>query len=438
MDRIKLYDEEIEKSVLSSIMKQEELFIELEVYKEELFYSTENQNIFKTMKELKKENKAIDLLTVSKRANAKFKTSITYVSAIYSENISTVNFETYLEILVEYMNKRKVFNVIYAIDFKTKMEDIQECLDKVLQETMTQITEKNTKESVLEFVENVNNPCQNIGIKTGLTKLDQRIGGIRTGITTIAGYTSMGKSVLAVQLMLNMLRQNKKIDYFSIEMTKEEIFNRMSSNACDIDYSKIYLGKTNEKEKQKITEFAARFLLAKDFEIYDAYSDINKIINIINKDKMKRDIDIVFIDLINRVEDYNYRDNNRANFMSHISRKLKVLSQKLDIPIVITAQINRAVEQRQDKMPTLADIKESGGIAEDSDLVMILYRNKELDKEEVREKLHNEGKLNYNSRLAEVNPECININLAKGRNLKTFIGAFYWKGEYQRIGNMIQ
>lgn len=170
-------------------------------------------------------------------------------------------------------------------------------------------------------------------------------------------------------------------------------------------------------------------------EIYDTIGDIDNIISTIKRDKLKGKVDIVFIDLINRVSNRQGNNKNRAEYLGELTRRLKLLALELKIPIVITCQINRVVETKQDKRPTLADIKESGGIAEDSDLVIGLYRNKDLERQEIREELERSGKLNYTSPNANLNPNAIEILLLKGRNVVADNYSFNWNGKYQRICN---
>ena len=189
-----------------------------------------------------------------------------------------------------------------------------------------------------------------------------------------------------------------------------------------------------DEEKIKITDFIS-YLYTKNLEIYEFMDNLKDVISTIKKEKMKGNTDIIFIDLINRINNPEADIKNRAEYLGGITRKLKLLAGKLDIPIVITAQINRVVEGRQDKRPTLADIKESGGIAEDSDLVLGLYRDRELERREVRESLNDKGILDYNSKNADCNPNAIELLILKGRNINIGTYSFYWNGAIQRIGN---
>ena len=276
---------------------------------------------------------------------------------------------------------------------------------------------------------------ENEYIKTGLVSLDSKILGIKNKqLITISAYTGIGKSVLVNQLISNMLRRDKKVTLFTLEMGREEIINRLISTNTAIEYSKLYKKELSDEEKIKITDFIS-YLYTKNLEIYEFMDNLKDIISTIKKEKMKGNTDIIFIDLINRINNSEADIKNRAEYLGGITRKLKLLAGKLDIPIVITAQINRVVEGRQDKRPTLADIKESGGIAEDSDLVLGLYRDRELERREVRESLNDKGILDYNSKNADCNPNAIELLILKGRNINIGTYSFYWNGTIQRIGN---
>ena len=276
---------------------------------------------------------------------------------------------------------------------------------------------------------------ENEYIKTGLVSLDSKILGIKNKqLITISAYTGIGKSVLVNQLISNMLRRDKKVTLFTLEMGREEIINRLISTNTAIEYSKLYKRELTDEEKIKITDFIS-YLYTKNLEIYEFMDNLKDIISTIKKEKMKGNTDIIFIDLINRINNSEADIKNRAEYLGGITRKLKLLAGKLDIPIVITAQINRVVEGRQDKRPTLADIKESGGIAEDSDLVLGLYRDRELERREVRESLNDKGILDYNSKNADCNPNAIELLILKGRNINIGTYSFYWNGTIQRIGN---
>lgn len=444
MDQGKVFDliqnKSLEAEILGQVLVNESLFTEIEVYSKDTFYYTLHQDIFEYMKELRHNDMPIDIITLSKLAKEKNKkVPISCIAELSSSVCTTENFNSHIKLLLDYANKRDILKTISEIDYTVNSEDIASniynLLDKILgREEMDQTTQ----EYLYDYIDSMYKRKNEKGIMLGLNTLDEAMGGLQPGqLITIAGYTGMGKSIVTAQIILNMLRANKKISLFSLEMSRKEIIDKLASNSCSIDFNHIRQGKLLEKEKDKIVNFIAAWLAPKNFEIYEFVDDINKIINQIKKDKLKNNIDVVFIDLINRVTDSNDKNKSRADFLGSLTRRLKILAGKLKIIIVITAQINRNVENRQVKEPTLADIKESGGIAEDSDYVIGIYRNKDLEDPKVRERLFNEGKLNYNVKNAEINPNCVELHMLKSRNFQGFKAGFYWDGKYQRIGNFM-
>jgi replicative DNA helicase len=429
-------NDEIEKAVLSCVFQENTLIDELDI---DLFFNEKHKLIFNTFKEMFKKDKEIDLiLFISYLKEKNISVTITEITDIYNATFSLANIESYIDKLKELKVKRNILKFTTNINYNIDSSEIIDNLQKVLEDNTTVKTNNiSTKEYLFEFMEQLEQEknTENEYIKTGLVSLDSKILGIKNKqLITISAYTGIGKSVLVNQLISNMLRRNKKVTLFTLEMGREEMINRLISTNTAIEYSKLYKKELSDEEKIKITDFIS-YLYTKNLEIYEFMDNLKDIISTIKKEKMKGNTDIIFIDLINRINNPEADIKNRAEYLGGITRKLKLLAGKLDIPIVITAQINRVVEGRQDKRPTLADIKESGGIAEDSDLVLGLYRDRELERKEVRESLNDKGILDYNSKNADCNPNAIELLILKGRNINIGTYSFYWNGTIQRIGN---
>ena len=429
-------NDEIEKAVLSCVFQENTLIDELDI---DLFFNEKHKLIFNTFKEMFKKDKEIDLiLFISYLKEKNISVTITEITDIYNATFSLANIESYIDKLKELKVKRNILKFTTNINYNIDSSEIIDNLQKVLEDNTTVKTNNiSTKEYLFEFMEQLEQEknTENEYIKTGLVSLDSKILGIKNKqLITISAYTGIGKSVLVNQLISNMLRRDKKVTLFTLEMGREEIINRLISTNTAIEYSKLYKKELSDEEKIKITDFIS-YLYTKNLEIYEFMDNLKDIISTIKKEKMKGNTDIIFIDLINRINNPEADIKNRAEYLGGITRKLKLLAGKLDIPIVITAQINRVVEGRQDKRPTLADIKESGGIAEDSDLVLGLYRDRELERKEVRESLNDKGILDYNSKNADCNPNAIELLILKGRNINIGTYSFYWNGTIQRIGN---
>lgn len=430
-----LHNKEIEKNIISACFQDNNLIDEIEV---EWFYSSSHQEIIKGFKELRKKGQNIDLVIFAEYAsNKKMPVTLSEITDIATVLLSLTNVKQYIDKLKDFFVKRKIYLITNKLDYNTESNDMLDNLSKLCEELHSNDQNKeNTREYLFTYIDELYKDNAESKIQTGLLKLDNDIVGFLDGqLITISAYTGIGKSIFTSQLILNMLKQNKKIDLFSLEMGRSEIINKLVSNGCDIEFNKIYKKELNDTEKEKITLYISDFLSTKHLEIYDSIGDIDNIISTIKRDKLKNNIDIAFIDLINRVSNKLVNPKNRAEYLGELTRRLKLLALQLNIPIVITAQINRVIEGRQDKRPTLADIKESGGIAEDSDLVLGLYRNRELDKREVRDGLKDKGLLDYSSPNPDKNPFAMELITLKGRNVPVEVYSFNWEGKYQRIKN---
>lgn len=430
-----LHNKEIEKNIISACFQDNNLIDEIEI---EWFYSSSHQEIIKGFKELRKKGQNIDVVIFCEYAsNKKMPVTLSEITDIATVLLSLTNVKQYIDKLKDFFVKRKIYLITNKLDYNTESNDMLDNLSKLCEELHSNDQNKeNTREYLFTYIDELYKDNAESKIQTGLLKLDNDIVGFLDGqLITISAYTGIGKSIFTSQLILNMLKQDKKIDLFSLEMGRSEIINKLVANGCDIDFNKIYKKELSDTEKEKITLYISDFLSTKHLEIYDSIGDIDNIISTIKRDKLKNNIDIAFIDLINRVSNKLVNPKNRAEYLGELTRRLKLLALQLNIPIVITAQINRVIEGRQDKRPTLADIKESGGIAEDSDLVLGLYRNRELDKREVRDGLKDKGLLDYSSPNPDKNPFAMELITLKGRNVPVEVYSFNWEGKYQRIKN---
>lgn len=433
-----LHNNEIERNIIACCFQNNSLIDEIEV---EWFYSSSSKEIVKGFKELRNKGKNIDLIVFSEYlVNKKMPVPLAEVTDIHNSFLTLANINEHIEILKELFNKRTIYLAVNKLDYSMESNNMIDKMSKLCETLYSNNENKeSTKEYLFSYIDNLYKKNIESSIKTGFRNIDNDILGFLSGqLITISAYTGIGKSILTSQLILNMLKQNKKIDLFSLEMGRGQIINKLVSNGCNIEFNKIYKNELDDSEKEKITMYISDFLSTKNLEIYDSIGEIENIISTIKRDKLKNNIDIVFIDLINRVSDNMSNHKNRAEYLGELTRRLKLLALQLNIPIVITAQINRVIEGRQDKRPTLADIKESGGIAEDSDLVIALYRNRELDRKEVRENFRKKGILDYNSRNPDKNSFAMELITLKGRNVPVEVYSLNWQGKYQRVNDWMR
>lgn len=453
MDRDKLYSIEVEEQILGISICETKCFIqvmELKV-KESDFYFDKNKLLFNEIKTVFREKQTTDFVILAeylKKNNTLDKVGgITKISDLMGGVITTSNIKAYVEALKEYSQKRYLINISKSIQLNIDKspEEIQQVINTLIVDM--------TAESVTETVEGQEEEYLNVldkrmkgeinPLKTGLRDLDNNITGFNGGdLVTIFAFSGVGKTTLATQIALNVIRQKKKVLFFSLEMPKEQIRDRIISNLTNIAFRNIKYGKLQDEELNKV--IMANGYLSRDKGLL--VSEEDELVDITSKiqyEVLKNNIDIVFIDYINLV---NITGNNKEEHqkITECTRLFKKLAKSIKKPIVILAQGKQeSAHKMQNKNIALwdkvavNDIAGGASIYRDSDIVLGMYRNVELDNKLVRDYLvkENEKNIDYNSPLADKNPECVNILIKKSRASKKDILNFRWKAENYRISN---
>lgn len=453
MDRDKLYSIEVEEQILGISICETKCFIqvmELKV-KESDFYFDKNKLLFNAIKTVFREKQTTDFVILAeylKKNNTLDKVGgITKISDLMGGVITTSNIKAYVEALKEYSQKRYLINISKSIQLNIDKspEEIQQVINTLIVDM--------TAESVTETVEGQEEEYLNVldkrmkgeinPLKTGLSDLDNNITGFNGGdLVTIFAFSGVGKTTLATQIALNVIRQKKKVLFFSLEMPKEQIRDRIISNLTNIPFRNIKYGRLQDEELNKV--IMANGYLSRDKGLL--VSEEDELVDITSKiqyEVLKNNIDIVFIDYINLV---NITGNNKEEHqrITECTRLFKKLAKSIKKPIVILAQGKQeSAHKMQNKNIALwdkvavNDIAGGASIYRDSDIVLGMYRNIELDNKLVREYLvkENEKNIDYNSPLADKNPECVNILIKKSRASKKDILNFRWKAENYRISN---
>lgn len=453
MDRDKLYSMEVEEQILGISICETKCFIqvmELKV-KESDFYFDRNKILFNAIKTVFREKQTTDLVILAeylKKNNTLDKVGgITKISDLMSEVITTSNIKAYVEALKEYSQKRHLINISKSIQLNIDKspEEIQQLINTLIVDM--------TAEAVTETVEGQEEEYLNVldkrmkgeinPLKTGLKDLDNNITGFNGGdLITIFAFSGVGKTTLATQVALNVIRQKKKVLFFSLEMPKEQIRDRIISNLTNIPFRNIKYGNLQDEELNKV--IMANGYLSRDKGLL--VSEEDELVDITSKiqyEVLKNDIDVIFIDYINLV---NITGNNKEEHqrITECTRIFKKLAKSIKKPIVILAQGKQeSAHKMQNKnlglwdKVAVNDIAGGASIYRDSDIVLGMYRNVELDNKLVRDYLVKESEKNidYNSPLADKNPECVNVLIKKSRASKKDILNFRWKAENYRISN---
>ena len=453
MDRDKLYSMEIEEQILGISIYETKCFIqvvELKV-KESDFYFDRNKILFNAIKTVFREKQTTDMLMITeylKNSNMLDKVGgITRICELIDGVITTSNIKAYVETLKEYSQKRYLINISKNIQLNIDKspEEIQQVINTLIVDM--------TEESVVETVEGQEEEYLNVldkrmkgeinPLKTGLRDLDNNITGFSGGdLITIFAFSGVGKTTLATQIALNVIRQKKKVLFFSLEMPKEQIRDRIISNLTNIPFKNIKYGRLQDEELNKVI-MANSYLSREKGLLVSEEDELVDITSKIQYEVLKHNIDIVFIDYINLI---NITGNNKEEHqkITECTRLFKKLAKSIKKPIVILAQGKQeSASKMQNKNIALwdkvavNDIAGGASVYRDSDIVLGMYRNIELDNKLVRDYLvkENEKNIDYNSPLAEKNPECVNILIKKSRASKKDILNFRWKAENYKINN---
>ena len=453
MDRDKLYSMEVEEQILGISICETKCFIqvmELKV-KESDFYFDRNKILFNAIKTVFREKQTTDFVILAeylKKNNTLDKVGgITKISDLMGGVITTSNIKAYVEALKEYSQKRYLINISKSIQLNIDKspEEIQQVVNTLIVDMTTESSTETVEGQEEEYLNVLDKRMKGEinPLRTGLRDLDNNITGFSGGdLVTIFAFSGVGKTTLATQIALNVIRQKKRVLFFSLEMPKEQIRDRIISNLTNIPFRNIKYGRLQDEELNKVimaNGYLSRdkgWLVSEEDELVDITSKIQY-------EVLKNNIDIVFIDYINLV---NITGNNKEEHqrITECTRLFKKLAKSIKKPIVILAQGKQeSAYKMQNKNIALwdkvavNDIAGGASIYRDSDIVLGMYRNVELDNKLVRDYLvkENEKNIDYNSPLADKNPECVNILIKKSRASKKDILNFRWKAESYRINN---
>ncbi|MEZ0180121.1 replicative DNA helicase ['Camptotheca acuminata' phytoplasma] len=414
-NNIKLpFNLEAEQSILGIILlDSKQISIVKDKLEVEDFFNIEHQYIYGAMIDLYNKNQDIDYYLVDavlKQKQRKIENGIKYLFQLTNSIPSLYNLEEYIDLVKDAALKREIINIVSDLynDGVNKQDmSFEEYLEKAEQNLFEISKKKKTSnlihiESLLKEVEHktIFNKRENqvIGLKTGYHSLDDITLGFKPEeLIILAARPSMGKSSFMSNLAINISRSNKKasVVIFSLEMSNEQLGTRILSSASNIDHKKIQLGILNEKEVEILKNNSVDlrnlnifFNDASGVNILDIRSQCRKM-------KNKNQLDIVIIDylqLINK-NDKKISKNvyNRQEEIADISKSLKQMARELKIPVLALSQLSREVEKREDKRPILSDLRDSGSIEQDADLVMFLYRPDYYNKD----KIENQNSSNY-------------------------------------------
>ncbi|GED18286.1 MULTISPECIES: replicative DNA helicase [Kurthia] len=400
MDRIPPHNQEAEQSVLGAIfLEPQSLITASETLLADDFYQAAHRLIFETMLRLSDLGKAIDVVTVTEELSSRNQLDdvggISYMTELANAVPTAANIAYYSEIVAQKSLLRKLIRTATKIveDSFTREDEVAELLAEAEKQIMEVANRSNSgdfkhvKDVLVQTYENVeklqNRKGDITGIPTGFRDLDRLTAGFQRGdLIIVAARPSVGKTAFALNVAQAVGTQtSENVAIFSLEMGADQLVMRMLCAEGNIDAQVLRTGALTTEDWRKLT-MAMGSLSHAGIYIDDAAGvRVNEIRAKCRRLKQESGLGMILIDYLQLIQGSGSSGQNRQQEVSEISRSLKALARELEVPVIALSQLSRGVEQRQDKRPMMSDLRESGSIEQDADIVAFLYREDYYDKE---------------------------------------------------------
>lgn len=408
LKRILPHSIEAEQSVIGSmIMDREAIVVASEIVLGDDFYNKQYGILFDTMVELNDEGKPVDLVTLQDRLKEKDVppevSSLEFIRDLITAVPTSANIKYYANIVAEKSTLRKLIrlNEDIANTCYVGKESLEDILADTEKRVFDLVQRRNTgefvpiRQVVMNAMDNIEKASRNqgnvTGVATGFLDLDYRTAGMQpSDLILVAARPSMGKTAFVLNIAEYVaFKQNKTVAIFSLEMSKEQLVNRLFSMESKVDSQHLRTGNLSDAEWEKLIESAG--IIGKSNLIIDDTPgiSISEMRSKCRKYKLEHNLEMIIIDYLQLMSGSGKSSDSRQQEISDISRSLKALARELHVPVIALSQLSRAVEQRPDHRPMLSDLRESGAIEQDADVVMFIYRddyyNKDTEKKGIAE-----------------------------------------------------
>ncbi len=405
----------------------------VESLKSEDFYREIHKVIFNAILDLYQRDIPVDMVTLIDhlRSSEKLEAAggITYVTEVCSSVVTTANISSHIKLVQQKSMLRKLIKASTEIidDSYNKQNDVPSVMDSAEKkifdiaerrstsdfENMSTVLERGFSEIERLF----NNKGEITGVPSGFPELDGKTSGFQKGdMILIAARPSMGKTTFALNLAENAaLRTGKSVAIFSLEMSKEQLAYKLLCSEANVDMLKLRTGNLEDSDWESIARASGPLASAKIYIDDTAGTTVMEMRSKCRRLKIEHGIDLIIIDYLQLMSGSN--TESRQQEVSEISRSIKALAKEMQCPIIALSQLSRAPEQRADHRPMLSDLRESGSIEQDADIVMFLYRDEYYDKETEDKNV----------------AECI---IAKQRNGPTGTVKLAWLGQFSKFGRL--
>ena len=434
-ERIPPHSADAERSVLGAVMlNKDALFDVMEILTPEDFYSDINKEIFDAARELNRRSEPVDILTVSEELKKKKKLEMvggrSFVASLAADVPSTANAQSYARIIKEKAVLRKLITVSSDIVDKSygAKTDASKVLDFAEQGIfdIAKLTQKKDytqlKDVFWTIMDEIDEMSRNQGglrgLTTGFIDLDAKTSGLqKSDLIIVAARPSMGKTAFVLNLaQQSAIKAKANVLIFSLEMSREQLGQRLLSIESNVELSKIKSGDLSRDDWESLNIGIDRLANTNIFIDDTPGIGILEMKNKCRRLKAEKGLDLIIVDYLQLMTS-DGRSEGRQQEVSNLSRQLKQLAREMDCPTIVLSQLSRAVEQRQDHRPQLSDLRESGAIEQDADVVMFLYRDEY-----------------YNPETTE-KPNTAEVIIAKQRNGPTGSVDLTWLGKYTKFAD---
>ena len=426
---------EAEQSVIGSmIIDKNSIAKVMESLEEEDFYRDGHKAIYKAILEMFRNDMAVDLVTLLeylKSTNMLERAGgVTHITELSASVPTTANLSAYIKIVSDKSTLRKLIKASTTIieESYNKQDKVESVVD-IAEKKIFNIAENRTSKDFeplsdvlergfLQIEKLFNNKGEITGVGSGFTDLDSMNSGFQSGdMILIAARPSMGKTTFALNIAEHAaLREHKSVVIFSLEMSKEQLAYKLLCSEANVDMLKLRTGALEDSDWENIARATGPLSKAKVYIDDTAGVTVMEMRSKCRRLKLEYGIDLIVIDYLQLMSGGSGTDN-RQQEVSEISRSIKALAKEMECPVIALSQLSRAPEQRADHRPMLSDLRESGSIEQDADLVMFLYRDEYYNKETEDKNIG----------------ECI---IAKQRNGPVGTVKMAWLGQYSKFGNL--
>lgn len=382
-----------EVSLLGAVLIDQEILADIsDKVKAEDFYDNRHQSMFAAMMRLFEAHKPVDLLTLTEELKKKNELDLVggpgYISELTNSVPTAAHAETYADIVRQKALRRRLIKAsseIAEMGFEEDTE-VQELLEKAEAELFS-VSDTNLKQDLVSLEQILNESFDRLdelhrdknkmrGVRTGWKDLDNMTAGLqRSDLIILAARPAMGKSTLVTNLAYNIAtKENQPVVIFSLEMSKEQLVDRMLADAAGVDAWNIRTGNLSDEDFEKLSHAMGEMAEAPIFMDDTPGMTVLEMRTKARRLAHDRPLGLIVIDYLQLMSASGRSDGNRVQEVSEISRGLKLIARELNVPVVALSQLSRTVENRSPQIPQLADLRESGSIEQDADIVMFIYR----------------------------------------------------------------